>query len=66
MPTTAFSGSFTMRPLARLGHAAVERDGAFREVDPVPGQPGDFSGAQSGEQGKDGVRQEQAVLVLSR
>ena len=51
--------------LAGLGHAAVERDGAFGQVHTVPSEPGDFGGAEAGEEGDDGVGQEQAVFVCA-
>jgi len=48
--------------LASLGHVALQGDGAFAQVNPVPGDTGGLGRAEPGEQQKDGVGQEQAVL----
>src|ERR1035437_8377368 len=46
---------FDHPPLASLGHAGIQGDGAFGKVNSVPCQASNLSGTEFREQGKDGV-----------
>ena len=48
-PSNGVLRQFNDATLAGLGHAAIQGDGAFDQVNPVPCQASNLGGAESGE-----------------